>query len=104
MTFVTIGGDMKLLMHTRLMSSWFMGLMAAFVLATFVQVASAAQSAGVLKTLTGTATVFRNGSQISASLGEQIYAGDRIATSSDSYVGITLHDDTLLTVGPRSDM
>jgi hypothetical protein len=65
---------------------------------------SGAETAGVIKTLTGTATVHRGMVSIATSVGQHVQQGDRISTSSDSYVGITLHDDTLLTVGPRSEM
>ena len=78
-------------------------LMAAALLLT-LQTALGAQTAGTIKTLTGTATIARDDAVLPAFVGTRVVAGDRISTSNDSYVGITLQDDTMLTVGPRSEL
>jgi hypothetical protein len=60
--------------------------------------------AGVVKTLVGSASVTRGSSVLPIAVGQRIVPGDRISAQSGSYVGITLHDDTRLTVGPNSEM
>ena len=63
-----------------------------------------AQGAGTIKTLTGSATVSRGAVNLQADVGQRVFAGDRIVSGPGSYVGIMLHDDTRLTVGPASEM
>ncbi len=64
----------------------------------------ASQSAGTVKTLTGSATVTRDAAVVAVATGQRIFPGDRISASPGSYVGITLHDDTRLTIGPGSEV
>ena len=79
-------------------------LIAVVVLWAFSCSAWAAQSAGTVKTLTGSATVTRDSSALAAAPGQRIFPGDRISAAAGSYVGITLHDDTRLTIGPGSEI
>lgn len=62
--------------------------------------AGAAEYAGVVKTSRGAAAVERAGGQVALTPGTPVNPGDRIVTGSDGYVGLTLRDDTLLTLGP----
>ena len=64
--------------------------------------AMADEYAGVVKTSRGTASAERAGAQIELAPGVQLNQGDRIVTGSTGYVGITMRDDTLLTLGPGS--
>jgi hypothetical protein len=68
------------------------------------QPALSAQSAGTIKTLTDSASIIRDSEVLTASVGTRVFAGDRISTSTDSYVGSTLQDDTMLTVNPHSEL
>ena len=61
-----------------------------------------ADYAGIVKTSKGMVSVERAGSVITLAPGVELNAGDRIVTGSDGYVGITMRDDTLLTLGPGS--
>jgi hypothetical protein len=63
---------------------------------------AAAEYAGIVKTSRGSAVVERSGGHIALTPGAQLNQGDRIITGSDGYVGITMRDDTLLTLGPGS--
>jgi hypothetical protein len=72
------------------------------VLATFAAGAAAADYAGVVKTAKGSAAVERAGAKIALAPGARVNAGDRIVTGGDGYLGITMRDDTLLTLGPGS--
>ncbi|MGZ5147942.1 MAG: FecR domain-containing protein, partial [Burkholderiales bacterium] len=63
---------------------------------------AAAEYAGIVKTSKGAALVRRAGIEIALTPGVQVNPGDRIVTGIDGYVGITMRDDTLLTLGPSS--
>jgi hypothetical protein len=79
----------------------------AFIAALFCLLALPALAqgyAGVVKTSKGSASVERSGAQVDLAPGSQLFEGDRILTGSDGYVGITMRDDTLLTLGPRTTM
>jgi hypothetical protein len=60
--------------------------------------------AGVVKTTKGTTTVERAGTRVNLAAGAQLHQGDRVMTGSDGYLGITMRDDTLLTLGPTSTL
>ncbi|MDB5864335.1 MAG: hypothetical protein JWO70_2141 [Betaproteobacteria bacterium] len=60
--------------------------------------------AGVIKTSKGTANVDRAGKQVALTPGVQLQQGDRVITGNNGYVGITMRDDTLLTLGPGSSL
>lgn len=62
------------------------------------------EGAGTVKTLTGSATVTRDSSVLPIATGQRVFSGDRIVSGRDSYVGIMLHDDTRLTIGPGSEL
>jgi len=63
-----------------------------------------AESAGMIKTTKGTANIERSGQKIAALVGATVETGDRIVTGADSSVGITLHDNTMLSAGPNSTL
>jgi hypothetical protein len=64
--------------------------------------ASAADYAGVTKTVRGTATANRSATEVVLQPGTRLEEGDVIKTGPDGYLGLTLRDDTLLTLGPRT--
>jgi hypothetical protein len=66
--------------------------------------ACAAESAGIVKTLTGTAFVTRDAGALALAPGDRVFPGDRISAAAGSYVGITLRDDTRLAIGPGSSL
>src|SRR5687768_8927261 len=79
-------------------------LFAAFLTLFAAGVSAAAVSdeyAGVVKTAKGSVHAERAGAQIPLSPGSRVNQGDRIVTGTDGYLGITMRDDTLLTLGPR---
>ena len=73
-------------------------------LAASLQVAMAADAAGVVKTAKGNARIERGGQVIAASVGAELLASDRVVTGADSSLGLTLKDNTMLSVGPNSVM
>src|SRR4051812_20043242 len=74
------------------------------VLISVLSMNAFAEYAGVVKTTKGSVFVERAGTQVPVSPGVQLNQGDRIVTGSTGYVGITMRDDTLLTLGPGSAM
>lgn len=79
------------------------GLLAgAFLLATPV---AAAEPIGLVKTLTGGATVTRGGTAPQPlTAGNDVFRDDVIATGADGSLGITFRDDTTLSMGPKGRM
>ena len=82
-----------------------LGVVLALVLAA-VAPASAQQPvpAGRIKTVSGTAFVVRDNGVLPARIGDAIFASDTLRTSADGAVGITLRDDTRLSLGPSSEV
>ncbi|MCU6501560.1 FecR domain-containing protein [Rugamonas sp. A1-17] len=65
---------------------------------------AAEQPAGMIKTAKGIAAIERAGKQTPAAPGAALMASDRVVTGADGSVGITLRDETLLAVGPNSNV
>jgi len=61
-------------------------------------------SVGVIKTLTGTVSIKRNSEVIDAKLGEVVFAQDEITTAKNSSVGLLMHDDARVSMGPSTVM
>lgn len=76
------------------------GVLFGLVLALFALCASAQDYAGVVKTAKGTVSAERGAMRVPLAPGARVNQGDRIVTGNDGYVGITMRDDTLLTLGP----
>jgi hypothetical protein len=64
--------------------------------------ASAQTPAGTIKRLQGESLIASARGERKAEVGGTVYAGDRVVTRADSAVGLTLHDGTLLSVGPNA--
>jgi hypothetical protein len=65
--------------------------------------AHAAEMAGIVKVVRGQVTVQREPAALPVAVGDRLYAGDRISTAADAAIGITLRDDTLMSLGPKTD-
>ena len=66
-------------------------------------VAQDAQSAGRIKVASGTAFVVRQGAVIPAEIGQLVFAADGLRTGADGRVGVTLKDETRISLGPNSE-
>ena len=77
----------------------------AIVLATVTPV-SAQQPvpAGHIKTVSGAAFVLRQNLTIAAKPGDAVFASDTLRTSAGGAVGVTLKDDTRISLGPDSEV
>lgn len=61
--------------------------------------------AGILKIVRGDVQVMRGGAAaMPVKVGDRLFAGDRVLTAADAAAGITLRDDTLMSLGPRSNV
>ena len=60
--------------------------------------------AGYLKTVHGTACVMREGKTIPAVVGDRVFKDDTLRTGPDGSLGITFMDDTVMSMGPGSEV
>lgn len=80
---------------------------AAVVLVCAVAAPVAAQDrpvAGKIKVSTGTVFIVRDGAQIPAQVGQVVFEADGLRTGDNGKIGITLSDDTRLSLGPNSEL
>ena len=59
---------------------------------------------GSVKTVSGEAKLGRDGKRITADVGDHLHQGDVLYTSSDSTMGVIFRDDTILSLGPESEV
>jgi hypothetical protein len=64
--------------------------------------AMAAEAAGMVKTLKGSAEIERDGKRLPVSVGTEVFPKDRISTGSQSAVGLTLKDNTQMSAGANA--
>ena len=83
---------------------WITGTFSLFLL--FFPVLSSASDApvGSVNRLKGTASIIRQNQVIPAQVGEKIYRMDLLKTGRDGSLGVIFKDDTLLSIGPRSEI
>jgi hypothetical protein len=74
------------------------------LLACAATASAEAASAGRVKVVTGAAFIVRGAKTIPATVGEFVLETDSIRTGSDGRIGITLKDDTRVSLGPDSEM
>ena len=80
---------------------------AALLLVCTVATPAVAQErpvAGRIKVSTGAAFVVRDGAQIPALGGQNVFESDGLRTAGDGKIGVTLNDDTRLSLGPNSEL
>ena len=58
--------------------------------------------AGRVKVVAGAAFVIHEGRQIPAMVGTPVYEQDRLTTGPGGHLGVTLRDDTRLSIGPQT--
>lgn len=85
-------------------SSWWV---AAAMLVFSVATPAFAQQrpvAGRIKVSTGSAFIVRDGAAIPAQVGQIVIEADGLRTGIDGKIGVTLNDDTRLSLGPSSEL
>jgi hypothetical protein len=60
--------------------------------------------AGRIKVVEGSAFIVRQGGTIPAQAGEVVYETDGLKTGADGRIGVTLKDDTRVSLGPSSEL
>ncbi|MGH8736699.1 MAG: FecR family protein [Burkholderiales bacterium] len=65
---------------------------------------AAAEDAGQIKTAQGSAQIERDGQRIAVAPGVHVRQSDSIITGVDGTVGVTLADNSLLSIGPNTVM
>ena len=66
--------------------------------------AGAGDAIGLVKTLSGSATVTRAGASQPLAAGNDVFQDDVLATGANASLGITFRDDTTLSMGPNGRM
>jgi hypothetical protein len=75
------------------------------VLVSWATLAAATDgSAGRVKTINGSASIVRGQSSLPAIVNERIFQGDTLRTGPDGSLGVILKDDSLLSLGPNSEV
>jgi hypothetical protein len=77
------------------------GMLAAAPSSSYAQSAPAA--VGRIKVVSGTAFIVRDNTQLVAKVGEPVFKADVLKTSGNGKLGVTLKDDTRLSLGPSSE-
>lgn len=67
------------------------------------QAAHAGDPIGHVKTRSGDARIVRAGAPLQAELGLAVEVGDVLATGADGSLGVTLRDNTLVSIGPATE-
>ena len=77
----------------------------AFVFAAAPAFAQSPQSAaGRIKIASGSAFIVRGGTLVRAQAGEVVFEADGLKTGADGRLGVTLKDDTRVSLGPGSEV
>jgi hypothetical protein len=80
----------------------FLTLLCAFLASPRVMAAD--DEAGRVKVSKGEVYIERAGKRVPAPVGAAVQASDTVVTGSDGSVGITFHDNSLLSAGPNSEL
>lgn len=86
----------------KAMRAW--SLLAAVLLAWAPLSASAADVVGHVKNVSGEARLIRDGQVQAVQEGANLQSGDRISTAARSALGLTLSDDTTISLGANSEL
>ena len=78
---------------------------AALVLSIAAPALTQAQTvAGRIKNTTGTAFIVRQNALIPAAVGQEVFESDALRTGADGRLGVTLKDETRVSIGPASEV
>lgn len=82
----------------------YVGAMALMLVMASDASAQQAAPAGRIKVATGSVFIVRGDSTVAARPGAAVFASDTLKTGADGSVGVTLKDDTRLSLGPASEV
>ena len=80
------------------------GVLALLLATAAPALAQQQAAAGRIKVVSGSAFIVRGSQSIPAAAGDLVYAADGLKTGDGGSVGITLKDDTRLSLGPNSEV
>ena len=80
------------------------GVLAMVLAAATPALAQQPSPAGHVKIASGSAFIVRQNTAIPARPGDLVFATDALRTGADGTVGVTLQDDTRISLGPSSEM
>ena len=80
------------------------GVLAMVLAASTPALAQQPSPAGHVKIASGSAFIVRQNTTIPARPGDMVFATDALRTGVDGTVGVTLKDDTRISLGPSSEM
>lgn len=83
---------------------WSVGVLVVVFATATSAFAQQPAAAGRIKVASGAAFIVRAGADIPAKAGDAVYAADSLKTGSDGNIGVTLKDDTRLSLGPTSEV
>ena len=81
---------------------WAVGL--ALVIAVAPAFGQAPNAAGRIRIASGSAFIVRAGELVPAQAGQTVYEADSLRTGADGRLGVTLKDDTRVSLGPASEV
>jgi hypothetical protein len=83
---------------------WSLGVLALVLAAGTPALAQETSAAGRIKVVEGSAFIVRDGATIPAQPGQVVFEADSLRTGADGNIGVTLKDDTRLSLGPASEV
>src|SRR5262245_48657260 len=84
--------------------TWAVALLFAAAAAPVLAQQPQPAAAGRIKVASGAAFIVRGRSDLAAKVGEPVYESDTVRTGPDGRIGLTLKDDTRVSLGPSSEM
>jgi hypothetical protein len=83
---------------------WWVGVVTLVLVTAAPALAQQQSSAGRIKIASGSAFILRQSGQIPAQAGQVVYEADGLRTGPDGRIGVTLKDDTRVSLGPSSEV
>jgi hypothetical protein len=80
------------------------GILALVLLAATTVHGQERSVAGRIKVVSGSAFIMRESKSIPAQVGQAVFEADGLRTGGDGHIGLTLNDDTRLSLGPASEV
>jgi hypothetical protein len=83
---------------------WLAGVVIAVLVTAAPVYAQQPSAAGRIKVVSGSAFIVRQDATIRAELGQDVFETDSLKTGADGRIGVTLKDDTRVSIGPSSEL
>jgi hypothetical protein len=83
---------------------YWVGVVTLVVAAATPAQAQQPSAAGRIKVVSGSAFIVRESKLVPAQVGQDVYAADGLQTGANGRIGVTLKDDTRVSLGPSSEV